>query len=239
MGSNWSPVMSMYLEDAMGWLYLGLISGSFFMELTNCWHIWLHVPGVVGRLCLDLHGGGQRGEHNHHQQGLSKIPEFRGNSFCQNKYLALWKRYVPVFAQFGEEDKEKGEEGVDHVDLLLAPLCPRLLSVTGCQFKLLCHICEKRSLLLLWCWKKHWERCKVKFVLFFLLIFSWWMNQGNGGQWGWGQCLPFNSLLHANLLVANKKNLLVANETLGEERCRSKHTSRQVSGKYWSLHLDI
>ena len=125
MGSNWSPVMSMYLEDAMGWLYLGLISGSFFMELTNCWHIWLHVPGVVGRLCLDLHGGGQRGEHNHHQQGLSKISEFRGYSFCQNKYLALWKRYVPVFAQFGEEDKEKGEEGVDHVDLLLAPLCPQ------------------------------------------------------------------------------------------------------------------
>ena len=78
MGSNWSPAISLYLEDAIGWLYLGLHTMgeySYFCGANDFQIFSHHVPGIVSRLCLYLHGWCQGGEHHRHQQGLSKVPE--------------------------------------------------------------------------------------------------------------------------------------------------------------------
>ena len=53
----------------------GMVSifSKFLIQLI---HHFYFVPGVVCRLFLYLHGGGQRCKHHHDQQGLAKVPTF-------------------------------------------------------------------------------------------------------------------------------------------------------------------
>ena len=121
MASNWIPATSLYLEEAMGWLYLGFqiwVYLGWFRFLANSWYNWHHfyfVPGVICRLFLYLHGGGQRCKHHHNQQGLAEVPRFGTGEKSNTKRSKTGKSVIlPVFVYFGEE--EDGKEGDGHVD---------------------------------------------------------------------------------------------------------------------------
>ena len=81
----------------------GMVSifSKFLIQLI---HHFYFVPGVVCRLFLYLHGGGQRCKHHHDQQGLAKVPTFGTGEKSNTKRSkigesssALWFTCVCIF----------------------------------------------------------------------------------------------------------------------------------------------